>query len=189
MVTMSQLQSSKQRRVSPRRIDRRAWLAFCLSGLLGYSAIAEATPATPCDKTTGTGFCSKVLGPTTFDELHVVNAGDANVQIKTKGNVDVYVVTNTVTPGAHSGWHKHPGPSLVSVISGTATNYEADEPGCAAHVIPTGEGFVDEGGDHIHLVRNEGPDVLVLAVAQIIPEGAQRRINVDQVPSNCPLFP
>jgi quercetin dioxygenase-like cupin family protein len=192
VTTMSKLQSSQHNHGVSHQINRPPWLMISsLSCLLGCSAIVEATPATPCVKATSTGFCSQVLGPGTFDELHVVNAGDANVQIKTKGDVDVYIVINTVSPGADSGWHKHPGPSLVSVISGTATNYEADEPGCAPHVIPAGQGFVDEGGDHIHLVRNEGQDVLVLAVAQTIPEGAIRRLDVlkDNVPSDCPLFP
>jgi hypothetical protein len=40
---------------------------------------------------------------------------------KVKGDSDVYVIQNTWPPGAHTGWHTHPGPSLVTVTSGTLT--------------------------------------------------------------------
>jgi hypothetical protein len=88
---MTKLQSWQQQcGLLLRWISRPAWLMVCgLSGILGCAAIAEAWQGTPCDKLTKTGFYSTVLGPTTFDQLHIVNAGDANVQIKTKGDVDV----------------------------------------------------------------------------------------------------
>jgi quercetin dioxygenase-like cupin family protein len=192
--TMSKRQSRKQHGgVSLRWIRRAAWLVVCaLGGLLGFSGMSLATSATKCILINGTpasGFCSNALGPTTFDQLHVVNAGDANVQIKTKEDVDVWIVTNTVSPGAHSGWHTHPGPSLVTVQSGTATYYDSDDPACAPHVVGKGEGFVDEGGDdHVHLVRNEGTEALVLIATQILPEGAPRRIDAPVAPLNCPAF-
>ncbi|HET6887831.1 MAG TPA: hypothetical protein VFH87_07890, partial [Candidatus Udaeobacter sp.] len=40
-----------------------------------------------------------------------------NLKTKVKGDSDVYVVQNTWTPGAHTGWHTHPGPSLVTVTA------------------------------------------------------------------------
>ena len=176
---MSNLQCRKQQFGSfLRRINGPAWLIACAC-VLG-SWVAFATPASP-------GFVSKPLGPTAFEALHVVNAGDANIQIKTKGDVDVWIVTNTVSPGAHSGWHTHPGPSLVTVQSGTATYYEGDDPNCAPQRVRKGEGFVDEGGGHVHLVRNEGAEDLVLIATQILPVGAPRRIDAP-APLHCPPF-
>ena len=48
------------------------------------------------------------------------------------GDSDVYVVQNTFPVGAHTGWHTHPGPSLVTVTAGTITAYEASDPTCTS---------------------------------------------------------
>jgi quercetin dioxygenase-like cupin family protein len=148
-------------------------------GLASSPGTAVATDAS--------GFTSTFVGPTAFDDIDVkVHTDTLKVMIKTWGLADVYVVTNTVLPGGHSGWHTHPGPSVVSVIAGTATYYDGDDPICTRHVIPTGEGFIDQGGGHVHLVRNEGSDTLTLVAFQIIPAGAARRIGVPN-PGNCPF--
>ena len=60
-----------------------------------------------------------------------------------KGDSDVYVVQNTFPSGAHTGWHTHPGPSLVTVTAGTITAYEAADPNCTPHVYHTGDSFTD----------------------------------------------
>jgi hypothetical protein len=56
---------------------------------------------------------------------------------KTKGPSDLYVQSNTwlgVNPTtraiASTGWHSHPGASLIIVTSGTITDYESDDPAC-----------------------------------------------------------
>jgi thiamine biosynthesis lipoprotein len=47
-------------------------------------------------------------------------------------------------------------------------------------------GFIDAGGTHVHLVRNESAtDTLVTVAFQIIPQGAARRIDAPK-PSQCP---
>ena len=99
---------------------------------------------------------------------------------------DVYVAKNTAAPGADSGWHSHPGPSLVIVKSATATVYEGDDASCTAVTYAAGTGFIDAGGKHVHLVRNESTtDTLVTAAFQIIPHGLLRRIDASK-PSQCP---
>ena len=103
-----------------------------------------------------------------------------------KGDSDVYVIRNTWPVGAHSGWHTHPGPSLITVISGELTVYEADS--CATPVVyHAGESFTDLGCGDVHLIRNEGTVCAVNIVVQIIPAGLPRRIDADQ-PANCPTF-
>jgi hypothetical protein len=42
------------------------------------------------------------------------------------------------------------------VASGTVTAYEGDDPTCTPLVYTQGMGFVDSGGDHVHVIRNEG---------------------------------
>ncbi len=117
-----------------------------------------------------------LAGPTVLDENHVHSKSDVNdVELKTKGLSDVYVVRNVIVPGGHTGWHSHPGPSVVSVVSGEATEYRSDD--LQGTVYPAGTAFVDEGGDHAHIVVNEGDTDLVLVAVQILPFGAPRRID------------
>jgi quercetin dioxygenase-like cupin family protein len=118
------------------------------------------------------------------DEHHA--GEDAKVKIIAKEPSDVYVVTNTVLPGGYSGWHTHPGPSLVLVKTGTATVYEGDDPSCTPHTYPAGTGFVDAGGGHVHMVRNEGTEQLVTVAFQVIPAGDARRIEAAN-PGYCPF--
>jgi quercetin dioxygenase-like cupin family protein len=119
-----------------------------------------------------------VAGPTPLGEIDVKSQSDINeVKIKTKGVSDVYVVHNTIVPGGHTGWHSHPGPSIISVVSGQATEYHDDD--LDGEVHPAGTVFVDEGGEHAHIVVNEGSTNLVLVAFQIVPFGAPRRIDRD----------
>jgi len=132
--------------------------------------IAWATP--------GVGISTTIIsGPTILDDVHFKTKSDINqVEVNTKGFSDVYVVQNKIAPGGHTGWHTHPGPSIISVVSGTATEYRSDEPGGVVH--SAGTSFVDEGGDHAHIMVNEGSSDLVLVAFQILPLGAPRRIDV-----------
>ena len=117
-----------------------------------------------------------IAGPTLLGETNVKSESKINeVEIQTKGISDAYVVHNKIIPGGHTGWHSHPGPSIVSVVSGQATEYRDDDPVGVVHLA--GTSFVDEGGDHAHMVMNNGTTDLVLVAFQIIPRGATRRID------------
>ena len=110
-------------------------------------------------------------------EIHLDSKSDINdVKIKTKGISDVYVVKNVISPGGHTGWHTHPGPSIISVVSGQVTEYRSDEDDGIIH--PAGTAFVDEGGDHAHIMVNEGTTDLVLVAFQVLPFGATRRVDL-----------
>jgi quercetin dioxygenase-like cupin family protein len=104
-----------------------------------------------------------------------------------KGDSDVYIVKNTFPSGANTGWHTHPGPSLVTVTAGTITAYEADAPNCTPTVYHAGDSFTDLGCGDVHLLRNEGPVCAVTIAVQLIPAGQPRRIDAAQ-PANCPTF-
>ena len=145
-----------------------ALVAFAVGGFA--AGFAWATP--------GQGITTTIIsGPTLLGEVKVKSESDVNsVKIKTEGLSDAYVVQNTIVPGGHTGWHSHPGPSIISVVSGTATEYRSDDPIGVVH--PAGTAFVDEGGDHAHIIVNEGDTNLVLVAFQILPRGAPRRIDV-----------
>ena len=142
----------------------------CALGLIALR-VAWATP--------GSGISTTIVsGPTRLDELnlHTWNHDwDHAVEIKTKGLSDCYVVSNTILPGGHSGWHSHPGPSIVSVVSGTATEYHSEDPG-NPEVHAAGTSFVDDG-EGAHILVNQGTTNLVTVAFQILPAGAPRRID------------
>ncbi len=119
-----------------------------------------------------------------FDAINAsAKNGDWSGTIQTKGVSDVYVTEVTIQPGAALGWHMHLGPSFVIVKSGTATFYEANDPACTPHVIPTGSSLFEPAAD-VHIVRNEGSVPLVNVVFQLLPTGTPRLISKPK-PGNC----
>jgi quercetin dioxygenase-like cupin family protein len=106
---------------------------------------------------------------------------------RVRGDSDLYVTRHTFQPGQHTGWHTHPGPSLITVVAGELTVYESDSPDCTPIVYHGGESFTDVGCGDIHLVRNEGTETAMDVAVQIVPAGAARRIDADQ-PAGCPVI-
>jgi len=159
------------------------WLtcAVVLSAF-AYTGVVLATPPS--------GFTSTTLSLGRFDEIDVHNSDRPNSpwqsKQKTKGLSDLYVQSNVWAPGGTSGWHTHPGHSLITVTAGTVTAYEGDDPTCTPTVYTPGMGFVDPGGDHVHVLRNEGSVEARTITVQLLPAGAARRIDVDD-PGNCPF--
>jgi hypothetical protein len=102
---------------------------------------------------------------------------------KTRGESDLYVQSNVWQPGGTTGWHTHPGHSLIIVTAGTVTTYEGDDPRCKPHVYTVGMGFVDEGGDHVHVIRNEDSVEARTVAVQLLPAGAARRIDAPANPA------
>jgi hypothetical protein len=47
-----------------------------------------------------------------------------------------------------------------------------------------GQGFVDEGGDHVHMIKNNGTVAARTIVVQFLPAGSGRRIEADQPDCN-----
>ena len=113
----------------------------------------------------------------------------------TRGSSDFYIVNNTWRPVdtttnpakvATTGWHSHPGHSLIVVTAGTLTDYESDDPECKPHVYTAGMSFVDSGGNHTHVIRNEGTIPASDIAVQLVPAGAARKIDAPIAPPNCP---
>jgi quercetin dioxygenase-like cupin family protein len=58
----------------------------------------------------------------------------------------VFVQHLTLGPGQKSGWHTHPGPAIVTVVSGDLTLQESVGSKCKSQTASAGEGFVNAGG-------------------------------------------
>lgn len=162
-----------------------AWMALLGVGIavtVFYAGIASATPPS--------GFSGATLAVGRFGEIDVFNHpkpdnGDVWLSWqRTKGTSDVYVQNNVWQPGGSTGWHTHPGHSLIIVTAGTITAYQGGDPNCTPAVYTQGMGFVDPGGDHVHVLRNEGSVEARTIAVQVIPPGAARRIDVP-APGNC----
>jgi quercetin dioxygenase-like cupin family protein len=156
--------------------------------LLGVAAICVAGTALA---TPGAGITSANVSVGRFDAMWVSTSfktptGKHRVRIKTRGASDVYVVSNKIAPGGHTGWHTHPGPSLVTVKSGTITAYNASDRKCRPTVYPAGSGFIDPGNGNLHLLRNEGTVEAETIAVQFIPAAGERRIDTPK-PDNCPF--
>ena len=91
---------------------------------------------------------------------------------------------NVISAGGQSGWHTHPGPSLILVTAGEITAYEGDDPTCTPTRYKAGEGFVDPGDGHVHLLRNETSAPAETVAFQIVPKDAMRRIDAP-APAAC----
>jgi len=158
--------------------------------LLGATIAATAYAVRPVLASPPAGFVGTTLAVGRFGEISVFNQlippdfwksrHHADIWLswqKTKGNSDVYVQSNTWQPGGTTGWHTHPGHSLIIVTAGQVTAYEGDDPRCRPHVYSQGMGFVDPGGDHVHNIRNEGTVEAKTIAVQLIPADATRRID------------
>jgi len=151
---------------------------------LAVAVYAGTVLATPQGQVT-----TSTVANSTFEELdlhaHTIPADVWQARLKTHGQSDVYVIDNKFAPGGTTGWHSHPGPSLILVVAGTITNYEGSDASCTPHDYSAGQNFVDAGGDDSHMLRNNGTTTAETVAVQILPKGAPRRIDVSPAPANC----
>jgi hypothetical protein len=191
--------------------QRITWLVLLSAAIavavLSYSAHVWATAAI--------GFKATSIATGTFAEFEVFNHsvmpnpnGDGDNDRddktlwlslqKTKGSSDLYVQSNVWSPVdlttgaiASTGWHTHPGHSLIIVTGGTITEYDVD---CNRHSCTFVPGqpsptLVDPGHGHVHIIRNEGSvqaSVIAIQLVPYDPTKTNRRIDIPAVRPNCP---
>ena len=158
-------------------IAARIATAAALAGSIFVAAPAVATPAS--------GFTAAQQWKGVYGEMAVKaeKSGPWDVYLKTKASSDVYVTRNAIAVGGQSGWHRHPGLSLITVTAGEIVAFDSHNPLCTPKVYKTGEGFID-AGDHAHLLRNESGAPAETVAVQFLPVGATRRIDAPK-PNNC----
>jgi len=104
--------------------------------------------------------------------------------MKVRGDSDLYITQITFQPGGQTGWHTHPGPSLVTVTEGTVRVYKDD---CTFATYSAGESFTDIACGDVHNVLNETVVEAKTVAVQIVPHGAVRR--EDRGDPGCPQVP
>ncbi len=162
------------------------WACTALAGVLvlGVGAAAEVQ-ATPSTAKSTTLVQAKVAPIDISARGRTLDGKRWRAELETRGLTDGYVVDNQFQPGQSTGWHSHPGPSLIFVVSGSVTNYDSGAPGCAGVTYPAGTSFVDAGGKDMHMLRNDGTVLAETIAVQFIPSGQPRRIDVPVVPHGC----
>jgi hypothetical protein len=175
-------------------MQRRLPYLVLLSAAIATTALYQPGNASA---TTPEGYKSTLLAVSRFGEINVSSPSphnlteERNEQLwfslqQTKGPSDLYIQNNVWQPGGSTGWHTHPGHSLIIVTEGSVTEYEGGDPECKPHVYTQHMGLVDPGGDHVHIIRNEGTVPASTISVQLIPSGKERRIDAAE-PGNCHL--
>ena len=156
--------------------------------------VVPAFFAAPATATPGTGFVGTQIAKGLYGPLNLNTASDRStdkddkwdLKLMTKDDSDIYVTRNAIAVDGQSGWHTHPGPSLVTVTVGTIAIYDGDDPACPRTVYTAGHGSIDVGGGHTHLIRNESGAVAETVAVQFLATGEPRRIDMPK-PTNCPF--
>lgn len=150
------------------------WVLLAAAAAAGVSA-ATVLATNPVGQSTTT-YAKATVGPLDLKaKAHPASLWRA--RLRTHGLSDFYVVDNKFAVGGTTGWHSHPGPSLVFVVAGQITNYHGDDPTCTPHVYTAGQAFTDEGGADVHMLRNEGTVPAETIAVQFVPKDAIRRID------------
>ena len=155
-----------------RKAIRSPVLALALMVVVAGTALA----------TSASNFVGTPLARGTVSESVHFNTGE--VKFQTKGSVLLATNTVTILPGGSSGWHYHPGVTLVSVASGSVVRYDAH---CVATPFATGSAFV-ESGNHPLLVRNESATTTAVNIVTfIVPAGTTNAgLRIDSPNPGCP---
>jgi hypothetical protein len=134
------------------------------------AAVATANPAT--------GVTPTVLARGSFDSFKVMSNPDTGGLFKAeaKGPIDVVVRRHEYGINASTGWHAHPYPVFVTVISGEVTFYDYDDPTCTPTRVSAGHGYVDSG--HGHIGRNESGQPAVDVSVIMAPVGLPFRAEL-----------
>ena len=138
--------------------------------------VVGAALATPPKEATVTPLTRATLG--NFE------ANNDGIEVESeRHSADIANAKVVLEPGGSTGWHHHPGVTLVSIASGTVAGYDHD---CGKTVYKAGEGFV-ERHDAVHVVRNKGNVKAVLYATFLVPTNTtEEGIRVDEPkPRNC----
>ena len=103
-----------------------------------------------------------------------------------KGN-DVAVNQVTVQPAGFSGWHSHPGTTVVAVQSGQLTVFSARIAGgkCRVRTYTAGQVFLEHPKTKYNVVNTGSEPFVVAATFFNVPHGGSSRIDQTD-PGNCP---
>ena len=148
--------------------------AFGIAVAAAYAALPGTTVP---PESVNTGFLAGAtrLGPDGVNELL------AGLKRESHGS-DAVLQHVRLESGQSTGWHSHPGPVIVIVVSGQLEYYDADDP-CRSISYPAGTGFVDPGFGNVHKAVGQGQtDFYAL---YLLPKGTETLRTDAAPPDHC----
>jgi quercetin dioxygenase-like cupin family protein len=113
-----------------------------------------------------------------------VRLDEAGIALHTRGARDALTARlEFAAGGGTTGWHTHPGPVIVQVVSGTLTLRHPTRSGCVDEQFAPGQGFIENGGA-VHEAFATTQDVVVLATFLAKP-GTTSYLTPVAKPANC----
>lgn len=122
---------------------------------VGSNELLQPVSITPC-ASAPQEFAPSATGITVTPIARGTLASALNVDVASA--TDILNQTVTIAPGGNTGWHGHPGTTLVAVSAGTGTFVHAD---CTSQTFPAGSAFLDVPNT-THILRNDGTVPLVI---------------------------
>ena len=150
--------------------------------LIAMSSVAAlvlvGTVATMTIASSPSGVTPTLLARGSYDSFKVASfpEGSGLFKAEAKQPIDVVVRRHDYAVGGSTGWHAHPYPVFITVISGEVTFYDYADPTCTPTVVSAGEGYVDSGRGH--LGRNESGQPAVDVSVIMAPVGAPFRAEL-----------
>jgi quercetin dioxygenase-like cupin family protein len=140
---------------------------------LGDSPAAAGTPPSPSPSASGDPIVTPlaaalVPGPIDIDRRHLSNVVSVRIDFRA---------------GDTTGWHSHPGPVLVQVVSGAVTLRHAAHGRCLSQVVRAGHGFFEAPGA-VHVAENPRPAPAVLYATFVLPPKAGPEVSAP-IPAPC----
>ncbi len=114
------------------------------------ATVSLALSAATVGATPGTGAAPAILAQGVFDPISTSHTG----------GLESVIQEVTIAPGGHTGWHTHPGGTVIIVESGVFSFYNDT---CVLTTVGAGRGIV-EPGLGVQLASNAGSVPLVLTV-------------------------
>ena len=140
---------------------------------LGGSPAAAGTPPSPAPSASGDPIITPlaaalVPGPIDIDRRHLSNVVSVRIDFRA---------------GDTTGWHSHPGPVLVQVVSGAVTLRHAARGRCLSQVVRAGHGFFEAPGA-VHVAENPRPAPAVPYATFVLPPKAGPEVSAP-IPAPC----
>jgi quercetin dioxygenase-like cupin family protein len=105
------------------------------------------------------------------------------IDIQRRHRANVVTVRIDFKPGDATGWHSHPGPVLVQVVSGAVTLRHAGHGRCLSDVVRAGHGFFETPGA-VHVAEDRGSTPAVLYATFVLPSNAGPEVAAP-IPAPC----
>ena len=139
-----------------------------------HANFGAETPAPPPVEST-------LLARGTANRFHVRNP-DMKLTLDAKRPTDLAFVKATIIPRGQTGWHAHPGPSLVVIKGGSLTLRSSHGARCHEQTHGAGTVFEHPQGVHNFIAGDQGVEFYV---AYFVPAGTTALLTTAPVPTQC----